>query len=1822
MPVQRNTTERAGSLMKSMPPRSPTPDRRSPQDQFRELAVERSRFTNIVVRNVTLALMPFLAALFFLVFGSSSDLGSDALVAIGDSRWATDYRATTASWIAPVGEETLMVATRGGGVHRLRTDSGRFAIWRHTRSKDTPGLKSDDITGGFASDDRLYFVGAEGWLSSSDKDLQEWQVHLGGAEFRPDLDLSVKATAFAMAPDQSFFVVGTREDGLGAYDLRSRQWVTPREKAAPKSVTALLVTPRSILVGTTTGVVAFDWERRADEISLIASDDWEPLATTDEVHRLQLIGPESGLSVACALGHGGLFTAPLSTKDWQEVVGQGDPRLRQVTDVSETIGMVSLEGQSVFVVSGVGVLKYDAAKRHLGLFDAGLPPPSDGMHPSALESSKGGDGTTTAWLVTEGGALFRSAGEVWSPAADGVKNIAFAGTTPVARRRDGSLEELEAHGAYLVGIPGGVPRGPSAVSGSAMIVGRGKEILRYSAPTRSWEQLPTQLESDVVSLSAAEQVLAIATASGEVGILDLSLNSKFAPVIGATQVPAVEAPVRSVAQLGGKTWFVRSDVPYEYDMGRRTVRGHGTGLPTGLSVQQLRATEKSLYLTARSNWTRELVALKSDGQSDWKDAIESLKWTSGLKQTLATKDALHALHKSGSIAVLPDSGEARQLLQGQGRSDWAKLAALPAGDLVGLTTSGDLIRYQSSTGSWLRMDGGCRDFVVRTDEAGTTLLAGCGSLLKQWSIGANEITKGEHDIKLDVAPQRMVLSESVLWVFGGSPGEGASVARVEDETVTKWAFAVGHPPPSQEWQDIRWAGFVDRYLWWLSNRALWKYNMETREWTEIQVPSLSGLSVQRTSDGSFWWLDTLGRLHGLDVDSGRTKELTDFKFSAGTARTWVGILRIVEVLVASVAALAVLLSFLRVAVWLLRAVFVLTISACLWAARACEPTIKTLGDVFFFLPLKRWTASALNPWETYPRPPGLVHPKFLFTLAGFSLVATALVHVWLPLRVEKRDILMQFDSADFNQVCSFDVGHDALTVRTTDREYTFDRSALDLVPVAVGIRDEARELAISAARCREHDAFGGEQKEQLQVDETGDWRLEVNGNSYVVAQRTADGKWVDLKLGNAGWTRDQVSDFAVEGGEILALTAAGFARFRVDGKRLSLVALDGSPAQTQESLRTLDGVIWRLGAGQPARRYHDGRWQSTEPGPPLGSTGDIQWRRDYAGDSLIAPAFDSGEGRFRDDIAVRLGRDAQGNVWVATLGNWRMVRRTGSDVLLEKAAAPKLEPFVDSFEVSDTWWARVEEQPDGEDKALFENRQTSTATSDPFHALGRFPDERVNGAAVFEGELWLATEGGVRRVGGSVDLPTFRTTELRAIDGKLFAQTDHGPMRRERDAWVTTFEDVFPAQRDLFLPVARGIVAHAVQRVDGGKMSTELDDFDDTEGRFEHDRVFEMRGYSGGLVADTPRGIQTFSLQDGVLSEPRLALPGVRSLAIREHPVADSCVVDAHKRVWLLAEGEWRLDASANPADPCKGRSGMVSGTVRFETHFAAGGDRVELRAAGEPLRIQDGKFSTDFVTSVVAQTDDVWEVTRGGVLRRKADTTELLPWKLEPGRVARSPEGLVYHHAEQTLRYDEDQRQWIPTDSRAANREGIRYEAGEWRGDVLGPGAPFLSADRSLTLNDRGQFQFDHAKAVTGNGDTLWVLSEAEMTRRGAGFEVKEVAAIEGLDPTCAQQLRYLPDGAKVAMRQTCAARVADVILSARDLVRLNEVAPFSFDPFSWRWSDPNRVIEPDGTSVALRVGENRRTLTTPAGIIAALGTRRHAWFLTPEQLYGIEWN
>ena len=223
-----------------------------------------------------------MTGLSYLIMRRAGLLTSPPVLRLDDQRWGTQYRAQ-ASPITTVmtNGSHVYIGTEGNGLHAFDKAT---TLWQTYRSSEDARLLAHDRIRWLKQDDvrsdGIWTLTQSGGLSgTSDAGGSSWETFFGAIPFRG----LANDTLTSAARNGRFMAVGTKNNGLGVYDLRHRTWLGLDKNLSENSRIYAVrngLEPGVFWAGTSEGVVRLNERRIAQH--------YQPDSTTSTIIDLEV----------------------------------------------------------------------------------------------------------------------------------------------------------------------------------------------------------------------------------------------------------------------------------------------------------------------------------------------------------------------------------------------------------------------------------------------------------------------------------------------------------------------------------------------------------------------------------------------------------------------------------------------------------------------------------------------------------------------------------------------------------------------------------------------------------------------------------------------------------------------------------------------------------------------------------------------------------------------------------------------------------------------------------------------------------------------------------------------------------------------------------------------------------------------------------------------------------------------------------------------------------------------------------------------------------------------------------------------------------------------------------------------------------------------------------------------------------------------------------------------------------------------------------------------------------------------------------------------
>nr|VFJ42637.1 MAG: hypothetical protein BECKFM1743A_GA0114220_1000116 [Candidatus Kentron sp. FM]VFJ43358.1 MAG: hypothetical protein BECKFM1743C_GA0114222_1000116 [Candidatus Kentron sp. FM] len=1735
--------------------------------RFRRLPVERSPVWFLTVLIVTIGTV-LLAILSWSIYHSNwvERIFRDPVQLVGDVRWKQDYRQSPATDVATIDERNAVISTRGSGAQRIRLDGGTVGIWETFDAANTEGrLPDPNLRQVHFDDTRIYFVGDKGSLSSCNRKFQDWRLHYGGGGFVPNLNLTTEMTGLAVNPDQFLFAVGTKKNGVGVYDLTTRQWsliLHAPEYLPDDRIHAVRFIHERLWVATGKGLRIFELDRKGVHVRATPVG-WD-LPDAFQGRPVTALSESDGV-VDCVVGRGAHLSIPSDGGRWRVIVDEGDKRLEGLNGQAKFPDSVLVSDGLWLILPDGRPAYYNTARRHLMLAQEGL----DHQGRWLWEGER-----QIVWLGDKNGAVYQRDGATWKmvlPSEERVKDLTFLDTTPLAHLESGVVRQYRNDGtpirSFFSPAQFSSPLGAAEVGADRLFVSDAKGIVHRYLPTlRSWESLADHRPIPVRQLHFAGNRLWVVKENGEFGYFESLEDPNHQPhyqsLFGLSELPKVSGQVLTAESFQSRLWFVRktsntSPRIYVYDPQDKTIRTKDTGIVG--TPKALRVVQNTLYL-----WTAEGRIFAHTESGDWTQILGN---RSDIVEMRATSQALIARTRSGDVLIVRPDKPPVTLFSGQGSLRWQQLAADRFGRIWGINDAGTLTHYHKATGTWKTHEAGTDFLIQAQDEENDRIYLTTNAGVLTWSTNSDEANSdGKNSDK-----ELLLDGKSVhqLDIGGDRPLTltGDSVSREildASEEVLLWSLSSnGRYPSNKDWQNAVWMNFVDEKLWWIAtDGTLWHYRLNgPREWGHHRLQGNAPLKrIHLSERGILWWLDVENDLYAF-LD-GKTISLRNQYFDTyefEQVATWAREMMIGAIIVATVAAgIAVILLGIwfqpkqMVGAALYYSLFIMGMLLFLWLLFSVLDGLSDVTMWFIFVGLGILLARGGLGDDMDADPPAkigiwavlfvclvgsgiilfadydkdiliyisvlLLSPLVLLLVLGvlFSLRAKRVFYLslvsFLIALVPASTLLYltqvlipairPFTEMRFsNKVLDYRLDDSELTVKTDEGLWRFEIEELVLSPKDFSPGMNQLQQDYRLTYPRE--------------DESNHWRIDQNAQGFLLSHKSEDGDWQTLHFGDAGFDEDRIESFAVDRDRLLAKTPIGVAAYEIDStwtwcpEGMKFWKFCFSDTLKWNSFTPLgpgslvkdDETIWYRDSNGITYRY-SGSWGRTiKPWPRKIKKNGLRWERTHDGDSLLPEDFDVRDRRLRADIPDRLLVDQRGVSWVHSKAGWRKLQIDSTGVHI--AEPNQLIPQ----ETHPAIWKI---------NTMWEVRRTTGINGDsvqfrfrPATEKGSWIDDPFEDRGRWPDEYARS----VSSYAGQVWLGTpqgllQQPGGIIALHSKDILTVHENRCRTENGSYQLT-EEVWEPLGDISLgsfPDSRSLRLF----LGDGLMVKAIEYRDESGARTE------LMDFNGArFQQDSVQGIEGekdgFWLwnQSGVqriyLSESGIAIQRsdkLKLVALRRDESWRLYGLGEDERVWSYGKNWTLFEEDTNPFNlPVRV---SLSNRLSLERHYHSSGDYYRLVTPLGPLDLHDGKLAIDYV--LVGASEGQLQGTAAGIITKQ--TVFPYPPGSKNGFNLTMIEGKpVVRVTDHIFQYREGNWNSFSGDALKVPRvyfDGLRWDLSKI--SVLQPEFAWKLAEEKhfpLILNKLGQLPFDTVHNVLEHASEQWILHDRGVTVSDTGTVV-----------------------------------------------------------------------------------------------------------------------
>jgi ligand-binding sensor domain-containing protein len=1736
--MKHKLMERAQSLCRHLPPKtSDTLDAcQNLLPDFRRTRKERSPVWFVTTASAVLIIVVLVAVVWigYHIFRELGWIPIEPVQEMGDARWGEDYRKYTATDWAVVDDNNLVITTQDGGAYHCRLDGGLRGIWETFDPKRTAGLLSSvNLRQVHYDGRRLWFVGEMGSLSSCNRKFRDWKLHFGGGGFAPGLDLSTQMTCLAISSDQTVYVVGTHDHGLGIYDVVTRQWQSfnpIQGNLYADHVTTVLLRGQWLWVGTEKGLNVFRL-RRQNSLLRVHPEPRRELPQKFSgrlVRALSWVGDSRRGYVQCIVGRGANLEADASTGRWRVLVDEGDEHLADMNGPAAVSSLLPASRGAWLALPQYGLAFYDAVSRRLTLRNEGLPTRFGGYtSPVTVQSSNPADIKSPIWTVCREsewslGRLYRREKSEWqlvSPDEDNVVELKFVGQKPLVRLENGTVRLYQLASEQDSSIPTffqsnhfGSNFGPAEVGDNQFFLGTSNSDVSnqvaacYLPALRSWQPLTSNNAVPFRQFRSGTNALWSVKQNGEAGYfapLNTPSPPEYKPVMGPSDLPEQPGQIVTAEAFKNNFWFVRKETDgnyrtYVYDSARRSIHVKSEGIDEKFIPRQLRAAGQSILYLWGSQEGRGII-YSCAGENSWQQINHG---EADIVQMVTTADGMLCRSASGEVFVHPTKESSLTiLLKGTGYLRWRRLAPDRFGRLWGVSEEGAAAYYHRTMGNWVTLldDGSATDIIVTTvDKMTDKVFVGTTDGLWVWKSTATEEKKAEKPELPDERIQKLDFDGRRIWALTetGDPKKrsvwtrkpsGGDWRKIWETTITSEA------PRPEDWDKAIWVDCVKDELWWVTTEGrLWRYGIQTPFWTQWNMSEEQPQNLQMSKPGVFWWLEQSGTLHAAEPKKEETAVAFDgcpdyhsWWENLSTGITW----------------------FMWGAIVLGGVLFLLV---CVFLFG--PPLVTLLAMIFYLLPKRppsdREYLEEDNRREPERRTPYWQGVKWCTIVKlGFLLLALLLYGCNQFITRQLIAPYQPFLGKHFDgKVLDFAVDGRELKVRTDEGTWIFKcKKGVNTSP-ELFLPGERREL--SPAKLS-----------YPRMDQTGLWQIKRSDNTdFSLWRKNKSGTFQACHFREGRMAGDDISIAAV-GNTLLVSTPVGLAEYKAR-KNLRLSRLTPLPQYTPGILARQANTIYYWSPDGPVYRYtgvSQKPWaEAPSTWPRIAEAHGVRWRNTPQGDEFVQPDFNLDTRCFLADLCVRLAKDEKDSFWLQTKAGWRQGGIDGEYIhLTEPRSNPPQEASpTKQWAATSTWDCQRNSMQEGTDSVtfIFSSSGHRAIVVEPFGTRGRWPDEDVH-AVLPDGDVsWIGTAYGLRqRDSKGQEIITLAGRQVSAISRRgnsLFCRTDGGDYVLDGQIWKRVTEapqDTFPATRTLHLPLGKDVVITATERTSDAHTTTELASFDAQQRRFYHDVIQEMEWEADGFWALTPAGIQRFWVAQNQISKHRADLVGQRLIALRRGMDRILYATDGQLAWRYQDDADWQQVTNKDYSNPFTvPPRGALSKVVHWERRFAPGGDSYQLWTDRALLTFVEGKLASDYISGATGFGLQRWQATPAGIItdhvRGKANTKKvLIPWPESLSGTATLPiavdkEQLVCRLPDGAYGYDADHQRWHPVNTTVFDVPEAQFDGHRWSVQYAAAEGsrirfrPSEGDEWQIKLNNWGQFPFDSVHSVTNRSGELWI--------------------------------------------------------------------------------------------------------------------------------------
>ncbi len=754
---------------------------------------------------------------------------------IGDMRLNADYRDPAAPFTAMTRlGDRLVLASAGNGLQVYETASGDAGVWQTLTTQNTqgglPSNRVDDVT---TMNDQVWVAAGGGLVRT---DLQQWQSLIPATGFHP-LNIDRDVTAVQQTPDGQALFIGTRQYGLGEYNVRTHEWRafaadSPDPALSSNTVNALTIGANHLWVGTSNGLNVFGLSVTSPQVITRRRSDLE--IPERDIVEIRVDGDRAWART----GLGGVLTlrdwtgTPVQPPSWQTLIGDGGfpalalrpQQLSQVAAWNEQL-WVSTDG------SGIG--RYDTLTHDWKVYTASTGLSSNAVSALVIYSN-------TLWAATRAGIdVYDAQQDRWAAAGPSRDDIARL------KELNGDLWYVTAQGDV------GVWRGQGE---------RWQNIIGPGAMT---------------SVSAQPTIRALAVYSGAlwVGLPEVGVAA-YDPVQHSWQtrnsgLPTPES-IEELKVMNGTLW----------------ARARGANSSNRVAYQW-----RDTGWQAVTDDTSDVVAMEHDGtapiflRSDG-SLLNGLSGQSYFTRLTTLSTAVHAAVKSGQRLYLGTESAGIQYYD-LGTHTWNSPAATPRTSIRDLFSSGQRLWYVTAGGGAGLYDESTSKNSLLVPSAGqpwsslasSTLNTGAWFHDRVWLAQQGggvlaydpltyTITSQSNGLPLNAAVKELQASANALWARLDDRSQATALGELYrySETLSSWL------PVGFGGLDIREIATRGDVVWARDKQgAVYQFAEDGRllpTYFEGNFPQLAAVrQVERDRHGNLWMISQAG---AVDVYSPTT----------------------------------------------------------------------------------------------------------------------------------------------------------------------------------------------------------------------------------------------------------------------------------------------------------------------------------------------------------------------------------------------------------------------------------------------------------------------------------------------------------------------------------------------------------------------------------------------------------------------------------------------------------------------------------------------------------------------------------------------------------------------------------------------------------------------------------------------------------------------------------------------------------------------------------------------------------------------------------------